>query len=346
MLVAAWPGRLATIVSNKAVPISKGARVGYLSIAVASIAAEFALAILLGGEVVTDRVARHDYPAEHLFIYSWKYKGPAPDAEGELRVAALGKTPEAAAPAAEKRADELAGSKGLGRRVGEPTIVPYMKASESDRSRVIGPDADEAGTLTEPRSPGALLAFGLSIGVAVIVGYASYRTQGYRTALIAAEHHPEVPTAAKPRRLMLMPGAYPAKERLMVATWGNPKLIDFAMKECKSRQAELQLLFVRHLAFTPMGPTPIPTLDEDGQALELFDRVRQQAKDAGVPLRLLYGVAHDIPDAILDMAVTHGADMLLLGLTRRGSLWKAMKGDVIQAVAEQLPDSIGLLIHA
>ena len=46
------------------------------------------------------------------------------------------------------------------------------------------------------------------------------------------------------------------------------------------------------------------------------------------------------------MAVTHGADLLLLGTTRRGTLWKAMKGDVIQAVAEQLPERIGLLIHA
>ncbi len=65
-----------------------------------------------------------------------------------------------------------------------------------------------------------------------------------------------------------------------------------------------------------------------------------------MPLRLLYAVARDIPDAILDMAVTHGADRLFLGTTRRGTLWKAMKGDVIQGVAEHLPESVGLLIHA
>ena len=127
---------------------------------------------------------------------------------------------------------------------------------------------------------------------------------------------------------------------------GNPRLIDFAIKECKTRQAELAILFVRHLAVTPMGPTAFPKLDEDEQALALFDQLRDPAREAGVPLRLLYGVARDIPDAILDMAVTHGADLLMLGTTRRGTLWKAMKGDVIQAVAEQLPESIDLLIHA
>jgi nucleotide-binding universal stress UspA family protein len=183
---------------------------------------------------------------------------------------------------------------------------------------------------------------GLSAAVALGVGYASYRMQGYREALIAAEAAP--PAVARPR--MMQPGAYTPKERVMVATTGNPRLIDFALRECKSRQAELMLLFVRHLAVTPMGPTPVPTLAEDVQANELFERVREQASEAGVPLRLLYGVARDIPDAILDMAVTHGADLLLLGTTRRGTLWRAMKGDVIQGVAEHLPEAIGLLIHA
>lgn len=186
------------------------------------------------------------------------------------------------------------------------------------------------------------LKSGLMAGVALLVGYASYQTQHHRAALIAAEAA-GAPTAA-PR--MLFPGSYTAKERIMVATQGNPRLLDFALKECKSRQAELILLFLRHLAVTPMGPAPAPTLAEDIQASTLFDQMRTRCQEAGVPLRLLYGVARDIPDAILDLAVTHGADQVLLGTTRRGTLWRAMKGDVIQAVAEQLPENIALLIHA
>jgi nucleotide-binding universal stress UspA family protein len=187
-----------------------------------------------------------------------------------------------------------------------------------------------------------LIASGLTAGIALGVGYASFQTQHYRVALIAAEA--EAAPKAVPR--MLFPGAYTPKERIMVATQGNPRLIDYALKECKSRQAELMLLFLRHLAVTPMGPSPIPTLAEDEQARALFEQVQKRCKEEGVPLRLLYGVARDIPDAILDMAVTHGADQLLLGTTRRGTLWRAMKGDVIQGVAEHLPESIALLIHA
>ena len=189
-------------------------------------------------------------------------------------------------------------------------------------------------------------AFIPSAGVALIIGHASYETQKYRVHLFPAAEpeHPTDLTLPKPK--MILKGGYTAKERIMVPTTGNPRLLDFAMKECLTRQAELDVLFIRHLAVTPMGPTAPPTLAEDQDALDLFDRLRAQSTTNGVPLRLLYGVARDIPEAILDMAVTHGADLLLLGTTRRGTLWKAMKGDIIQAVAEQLPERIGLLIHA
>jgi amino acid transporter/nucleotide-binding universal stress UspA family protein len=241
VLVAGLAGRLATIVSNRAVPLSRNQRTGYLAVAIGSIVVEVFLTFALGNTTV---------------------------------------------------------------------------------------------------------GFVLSLAVALIVGYASFQTQGYRTALLAPKEAVAAPAgvAAKPR--MIQPGAYTPRARVMVPTQGNPRLIEFAIQECKLRQAELQLLFLRHLAVTPMGPSAIPTLAEDTEAQELFERVRAQAKEAGVPLRLLYGVARDIPDAILDMTVTHGADILLLGTTRRGTLWKAMKGDVIQAVAEQLPERVALLIHA
>jgi amino acid transporter/nucleotide-binding universal stress UspA family protein len=188
------------------------------------------------------------------------------------------------------------------------------------------------------------LGFGVGLAFALATGITNYHLQHYRERIIAWK--PKPAEEAAPKRPMMLPGKYKPKSWVMVATQGNPRLIKFALEECKSRQAELQLLFIRHIAVTPMGEGEPPKLDEDEQAQELFERVRQQAQEEGVPLKLLYGVARDIPDAILDMAMTHGASLLLLGSTRRGTLWKAMKGDVIQAVAEQLPESVGLLIHA
>jgi amino acid transporter/nucleotide-binding universal stress UspA family protein len=235
---------------------------------------------------------------------------------------------------------------GLSGRLGTIASNPAVPLSKRQRTRYLAVAvgaivAEVIVTLLPGHTP---LEFGLSCLVAFGVGFASYQTQVYREALIAPA---AVPVPAAPKRPpMMLPGAYKPKERIMVPTQGNPRLIEFALKECKNRQAELAVLFVRHLAVTPMGPAAFPKLDEDEQALTLFDQLRNRAQQAGVPLRLLYGVARDIPDAILDMAVTHGADLLILGTTRRGTLWRAMKGDVIQAVAEQLPGSIDLLIHA
>ena len=106
----------------------------------------------------------------------------------------------------------------------------------------------------------------------------------------------------------------------MVATTGNPRLIEFALKECLNRQAELDILFVRHIAVMPMGPTAPPD-PRRGRTTPSTSSPASASRPTppGVPLRLLYGVARDIPEAILDMAMTHGADLLLLGTTRRGT---------------------------
>ena len=48
VLVAGLAGRLVTIVSNKAVPISRNIRVGYMTLAGSAVVAELAIAIFMG----------------------------------------------------------------------------------------------------------------------------------------------------------------------------------------------------------------------------------------------------------------------------------------------------------
>jgi amino acid transporter/nucleotide-binding universal stress UspA family protein len=140
--------------------------------------------------------------------------------------------------------------------------------------------------------------------------------------------------------------AGPIQTRIMVATRGNPRLMKFALEEAKARHGEILVLFVRHLAVAPFGPVKQMTLAEDAEAVEMFAQFRQQAEAERVPAYFLYSVAFDIGEAILEFAATQAVDILLLGTTQRGVLWRAMKGDVIQHVAQQLPDRITLLVHA
>jgi hypothetical protein len=34
----------------------------------------------------------------------------------------------------------------------------------------------------------------------------------------------------------------------------------------------------------------------------------------------------------------------MLGVTRRGAMWTALKGDILMSIARNLPESVGLLI--
>jgi nucleotide-binding universal stress UspA family protein len=98
--------------------------------------------------------------------------------------------------------------------------------------------------------------------------------------------------------------------------------------------------------FPRWDPTNVPNANEDPEALQLFEQVKEQAAAAGVKAYCLYAVAWDVADAILEFAATHAVDLVVLGATRRGALWHVMKGDVIQQVAKYLPENITLLIHA
>jgi nucleotide-binding universal stress UspA family protein len=138
----------------------------------------------------------------------------------------------------------------------------------------------------------------------------------------------------------------PIQKRILVATRGNPKLVAFAIEEARAHHGEIIVLFVRHIAVTAFAPVKALTLADDAEAVEMFSEFRRQAEAANVPAYFIYSSAFDIADAILETAATHAVDVLLLGTTQRGVLWRAMKGDVIQQVAAQLPERITLLVHA
>jgi nucleotide-binding universal stress UspA family protein len=138
----------------------------------------------------------------------------------------------------------------------------------------------------------------------------------------------------------------PATTRVLVATRGNPRLVEYAIEECRLRKGELFVLYVKHVAVPTLGPAREADATHDPEAVELFAGVKGQADAAGVSAYFLYSTAYDVADAILETAATFAVDLLLLGASQRGAMWHAMKGDVIQQVAAELPERITLLVHA
>lgn len=134
--------------------------------------------------------------------------------------------------------------------------------------------------------------------------------------------------------------------RFLVATQGSPKLVAFALDQAKSFQAELLFLYVRHIAIPMIGPAYKPDIANDPDAQKAAEVIAEQAAAAGVPIKFLYTVADNIAETIVDFAVTYGVNQVIIGTTKRGALWRTMKGDVIQGVAQHLPERTQLLIHA
>lgn len=141
-------------------------------------------------------------------------------------------------------------------------------------------------------------------------------------------------------------GAYAASARFLVATRGAPKLIKFALEQAQKHEAELLVLYARQIAVPLLGTAAKVNPAEDAEAQRMFVAVREQAKELGVPIREIYAVTSDVADTILDFAATFAVDRVILGATQRGSLWRTMKGDIIQGVAQHLPERTTLLICA
>ena len=56
--------------------------------------------------------------------------------------------------------------------------------------------------------------------------------------------------------------------------------------------------------------------------------------------------ASSVPEMILDFSATYGVDYVILGVTRRGAVFRALRGDLISEVAANLPSETTMLIHA
>lgn len=133
---------------------------------------------------------------------------------------------------------------------------------------------------------------------------------------------------------------------IMVATQSNNAVLQFALEEARQRRTALLVLFVRQVAvITPASPQPLDSQD-DPEAVSFFAAIMPLASAAGIPLECRYYETHDVADAILDVVNRETIDFLILGASNRGTLWRSMKGDIIQKVAHHLPAKTNLLIHA
>jgi len=136
--------------------------------------------------------------------------------------------------------------------------------------------------------------------------------------------------------------------KIMVAARGITQVLGFALDEAQLRNATLYVLYVKEIAvFYGRGPTVRgrPKWQDDPEAAAIMSAMRRLAAERNISVLPLYAVSEDTATTILDLAATLGIDYLIIGASQRTAMIKLLRGSVATNVAQQLPDSIHLIIY-
>src|SRR5438094_4216116 len=189
----------------------------------------------------------------------------------------------------------------------------------------------------------------LQFVLAVLIGGRALRAytlklQGLTTLTVTREVAKMVtPDLAATLRPQLQEG-----QKIMVAARGSTPVLSFAMDESQLRKATLCVLYVKEVAVyykaagTPLGRAK---WHDDPEANAIMSSMLKLGEDRDICVVPLYAVSQDAAATIVDLAATMGIDFLVIGASQRSAMAKLLRGSVATNVAQQLPDSIRLVIY-
>jgi nucleotide-binding universal stress UspA family protein len=173
----------------------------------------------------------------------------------------------------------------------------------------------------------------------------SQRRAGLRTITVSQEIAAQVAPETMPEfRLNLNPN-----QTILVAARGLTPVLKFALEEARLRQGSLYVLFIKELAVNLPGllqTADRPRWQDDPVAAKIMLAMIEQGRQNDVPVVPVYAVSENPAATILDLSATLGIDILMLGSPHRSTLASLLRGNVVNEVARNLPDSIQLVIHS
>src|SRR5881409_2077752 len=188
----------------------------------------------------------------------------------------------------------------------------------------------------------------LQFVLAILIGGLALRAytlkrQGLTTLTVTRE----VAKMVTPDVLATMQPQLQEGQKIMVAARGITPVLSFAMDEAQLRKATLCVLYVKEVAvyYTAAG-TPLGRAkwQDDPEANAIMCSMLKLAEERDICVVPLYAVSQDAAATIVDLAATMGMDFLVIGASQRPALVKLLRGSVATNVAQQLPESIHLLI--
>ena len=180
------------------------------------------------------------------------------------------------------------------------------------------------------------------------VGYAlraySHKVSGLKTMTVAKQ----VAEMVRPDLAASLEARLHEGQKIMVAARGVTPALGFALEEAQLRKATLCVLYVKEISVYFTGaPTNLGRAkwQDDPAATAIMSLTMKQGAERGIAVQPVYAVSEDAAATILDLSATLGVDLLIIGASQRTAMAKLLGGSVVTAVAQQLPDTIRLVIY-
>ncbi|MGH7936362.1 MAG: amino acid permease [Chthoniobacterales bacterium] len=192
--------------------------------------------------------------------------------------------------------------------------------------------------------PDALFFAICVLGIGLTLRAYSHKLSGLKTVTMTKEVAemvaPNLPATMQPR---LEEG-----QKIIVAARGINPVLNFALEEAQLRKAVLCVVYVKEISIYFAGaPAALASTKwkDDPQARAIMSLMIKEGEARGVCVQPIFAVSEDAAATILDLAATLGADYIILGSSQRRSLADLLRGSVATQIAQNLPESIRLMIY-
>ena len=192
--------------------------------------------------------------------------------------------------------------------------------------------------------PDALFFVVCVLGIGLALRAWTQKRSGFTTLTVTRQ----VAAMVSPNLVATMQPRLEEGQKIMVAARGITPVLSFALDEAQLRKATLCVLYVKEIAvYYAGGPTfrGRARWQDDPEAQAIMSLMLKLGAERNICVLPVYAVSEDAAATILDLSATMGVDFLMIGATQRHALANLLRGSVATSVAQQLPDSIQLVIY-
>jgi nucleotide-binding universal stress UspA family protein len=136
-------------------------------------------------------------------------------------------------------------------------------------------------------------------------------------------------------------------QKIMVAARGINPVLNFALEEAQLRKAVLYVVYIKEIVVYFAGAPRLvggAKWKDDSHAQAIMSLMIREGATRGVCVQPVYAVSEEPSATILDLAATLGVDYIILGASQRRTVADLLKGSVATQIAQNLPDTIRLVI--